>query len=160
MCNTHIVIILSLVNVFQQRYEKFTSAFSDYLEEETNGLVTLSLLETFSSEDQLIHSIKLLKSSDIKIVVAFVGERDAARVMCEASQAGLTTSEYVWILPSVPNPEWWKAPLYDDTQFNKSRLHDCKNDELKLALESTLSIVPSKYPPISQAALVRVYHTE
>ena len=131
--------------------------FNSYLEEETDGLASIKFVETFSSEPQLNHSIEHLKVSGIKIVVAFVGERDAARMLCKASQAGLTTSEYAWVLPSYTNPNWWRVSSEDSAQSDDLRLHNCTEEELKLALESTLFVVPTKYPPFSQAIPVSAY---
>ena len=90
------------------------------------------------------HSLDHLIERDIKIVVAFVGEADAVNLLCKASQTGLTTSEYAWILPSYTDPDWWR------------RSSNCTQNELKLALESTLFILPTKYPPFTQENIVRV----
>ena len=131
--------------LFQQRTNLFMDKFNGYLSERTNGLVEVAFAEIFNVgliEDNLDHLI----TKDVKIVVAFVGEKDAVDMLCKASQTGLTTSEYVWILPSYSDPDWWR------------RSSNCTQNELKLALESTLFILPTKYPPFTQANMVCIYY--
>ena len=119
--------------------------FNAYLSEKTSGLVEVAFVEVFNVglvEDNLAHVIE----GDIKIVVAFVEEKDAVDLLCKASQAGLTTSEYAWILPSYTDPDWWR------------RSSNCTRKELKSALESTLFLLPTKYPPFTQANTVCIYY--
>ena len=105
-------------------------------------------LEEVLDVNLIEHNLDHLVERDIKIVVAFVGERDAVDLLCKASQAGLTTSEYAWILPSYTNPDWWR------------RSSNCTQKELISALESTLFLLPTKYPPFTQTNMVRSYSTE
>ena len=115
--------------------------FNVYLSEQVNGFVRIALQEILDT-DTIKHSLDHLIERDIKIVVALVSGTDAVNMLCRASQAGLTTSEYAWILPAYKHRDWWKGRS------------NCTQNELKLALESTLFLVPTKYPPFTQANMV------
>lgn len=120
------------------------AAFSDYLKEKTNGVIHLAYSECYVNQDQLSHSLYHLLAEDIKIIVAFMRDVEVPNVLCNASRAGLMTSDHVWILPSHFDPDLWqKYPS------------NCSQEELKSALESTLFIAPTKYPPFTQNDLVR-----
>lgn len=122
------------------------TVFSDYLEEEIHDHLQLALSEIYmySDEDSLDHILDALVSRDVRIIVAFLMEREAVRVLCRASKAGLTTTDHVWILPSYSDPNWWLS------NTNSS----CTEDELLEAMESTIFILPAKYPPFTQTNLV------
>ena len=117
--------------------------FNTYLAVEVSSLVQVALEEVLDV-NIIEHNLDHLVERNIKIVVAFVEERDAVDLLCKASQAGLTTSEYAWILPSYTNPDWWR------------RSSNCTQKELKSALESTLFLLPTKYPPFTQTNIVRL----
>jgi hypothetical protein len=92
-------VITSDKDQYTERTILFVEEFNTYLLEETSGLLQVAFVEIFNIdliEDNLHHLI----TSDVKIVVAFLNKRDAVNMLCKASQAGLTTSEYAWILPS------------------------------------------------------------
>lgn len=117
------------------------TVFSDYLVEEIHDHLQLALSGSYiySDEDSLDHILDALISRDVRIIVAFLTEREAVRVLCRASKVGLTTADHVWILPSYSDPTWWLS------NTNSS----CTEDELLEALESTLFILPAKYPPFT-----------
>ena len=148
------------VNVYlyhSQQFEMFVSTFSSYVKEETDDLVDSMLIKTFTNEEQLQHSLEHVVDSGINIIVAFVGKQFAAHVMCKASRAGLTASEYVWVLPSYTDPGWWKVSSNDCVRGDGLRCNNCTHSELKNALQSTLFITPSKYPPFTQSNQVYIY---
>ena len=122
-------------------------AFSDHLDELTGGLVGLDHTESFSTEEQLYHTVDHLVSSDIRTIVAFVEAQDAVKMICKASKAGLTSSAHVWVLPAFTDPDWWRK---------LQSLSNCSENELKTALESTLFVAPTKYPPFKQEDQVRL----
>ena len=117
--------------------------FNAFLAKKTSGLAHVAFEEPYN-KDLVEHNLELIIERDIKIIVAFVGERDAVDMLCGASRAGLTTYEYAWILPSYKDPNWWMK--YSN---------NCKQFKLKSALESMLFILPTKYPPFAQSDMVR-----
>lgn len=98
----------------------------------------------YSDDESLDHILRALVSRDVRIIVAFLMERDAVTVLCKASKVGLTSADHVWILPSYSDPDWWQ---------NNASI-SCTEDELLQALESTIFILPAKYPPFTQTNLV------
>jgi hypothetical protein len=82
-----------------QRTKLFVDEFNVYLSDEVGSLVHVAL-EEILDRDLIENNLDHLIERDIKIIVAFVGETDAVDMLCKVSQAGLTTSEYAWILPS------------------------------------------------------------
>ena len=95
---------LRIIFFLLQRTNIFVEEFNVYLSEEVGSLVHVAL-EEILDRDLIENNLDNLIERDIKIIVAFVGERDAVDMLCKASQAGLTTSEYAWILPSYTNPD-------------------------------------------------------
>ena len=82
-----------------QRTKIFVDEFNVYLSDEVGSLVHVAL-EEILNRDLIENNLDHLIERDIKIIVAFVAETDAVDMLCKVSQAGLTTSEYAWILPS------------------------------------------------------------
>ena len=114
------------------------SAFNLHLARETNNLVEVAAMEIFANGKQLDHALAVLRQRDIKIVVGFFSGSEAGRVLCKAIREGLTTSEHVWILPAYFDPGWWHGTA-------------CSNNEMRTALQSTLFISPTNYPPFTQS---------
>lgn len=132
-------------HIFSQCYEHFLTLFNDHVGKKIGNVhVHLAVAESYTDDLSLDHILADLVSRDVRIIVAFLTEREAVKVLCKARQVGLTSADHVWVLPSYSDPNWW--------QNNSSSL--CSKVELMEALESTLFILPTKYPPINQANLV------
>ena len=114
------------------------SAFNLHLARETNNLVEVAAVEIFANDEQLNRALAVLRQRDIKIVVGFFSGSEAGRVLCKAIREGLTTSEHVWILPAYFDPGWWYGTA-------------CSDNEMRTALQSTLFISPTNYPPFTQS---------
>ena len=81
-----------------QRTRICVDEFNVYLSDEVGSFVHIALEESLD-RDLIENNLDHLIERDIKIIVAFAAETDAVDMLCKASQAGLTTSEYAWILP-------------------------------------------------------------
>ena len=125
----------------------FMMSFSGYLKNETNGLVDVEYIESFTNEAQLNHSVQHFAAEGINVVFAFTEPPDAVKMICRASQTGLTGSGHVWVLPAYTDPNWWKK---------LQNLSNCTEDELLMALESVIFVAPTKYPPFTQETHVGI----
>ena len=124
----------------------FTMTFSNHLDELSGGLIHIDYMETFATDDEMDRCIRLLATSKIRAFVALTRPRDAVKMICKASNSGLTGSGFVWILPGYSDANWWRKLRHTT---------NCTEDELESALETTLFFVPTKHPLFTQEDQVR-----
>jgi hypothetical protein len=85
--------------------------------------------------DELVnHSVGLSDMMSVNerfnIIIALISEEHSSTLLCQAHQFGLTTSDHVWIFPSMYNPHWWQDDINDN----------CTDSDMLQAINSTIFI--------------------
>jgi hypothetical protein len=133
---------IKLLQDFQwERVALLTSDESNYVKTAENllqladsiinlNITYLSPIHIFHKHIYSTYQLQRLKNERFNIIIALISEEHSSTLLCQAHQFGLTTSDHVWIFPSMYNPHWWQDDINDN----------CTDSDMLQAINSTIFI--------------------